>query len=544
MKSDLEELNNNYMKKVKEFEVAQKSNDELKINIQNKNKEINELNNHINEYKVEIDNLSQKVVNDNKDKICELEKENEKIKNENNLIINEQTKLKDEMNKILKNNKDFFKENIKLKEDLELINSENKLLKDENKKLKNEILSSSSAINKDENDINLKEKELILEQKNKEIENLQNIVREIKEEKSNLVQENKNLKQKIDNSFDEMKLNYENKIKTLNEQIDQLKKDMNTINNNSNSNSNLSKKEKTLNINMNINDDEILKLKDSIENKKYFNDENNENNISLDDRDNKSDIVNLSVEEKIIKSMITLTESSKIKDKENESEEISKLKNEIRIKDNIISKMKEEISVLSQTQIIEHRTIVDDEEFNELVDENEELKKMNKELIEKLNEYNNNSTRTRTDINKEDNLIENDNGINANNEKQSQIISQQKQELELLRTRFEQLYRELNQYRQKNSDLNIEIKKLKDQSFNDSKSIYSMNDELTINKMKKSYNDEIEKLAFKLSNIEDENTKLKELLKQSGNELNNKSVKIDIINEEDEESIKNEKDED
>jgi chromosome segregation ATPase len=294
---------------------------------------------------------------------------------------------------------------------------------------------------------------------------------------------------------------------------------------------------------MNINDDEILKLKDSIENKKYFNDENNENNISLDDRDNKSDIVNLSVEEKIIKSMITLTESSKIKEKENESEEISKLKNEIRIKDNIINKMKEEISVLSQTQIIEHRTIVEDEEFNELVDENEELKKMNKELIEKLNECNNNSTRTKTDIiNKEDNLNENDNG--GNNEKQSQIINQQKQELELLRTRFEQLYRELNQYRQKNSDLNIEIKKLKDQSFNDSKSIYSMNDELTINKMKKSYNDEIEKLAFKLSSIEDENSKLKELLKQSGNELNNKSVKIDIINEEDEDFIKNEKDED
>jgi chromosome segregation ATPase len=242
--------------------------------------------------------------------------------------------------------------------------------------------------------------------------------------------------------------------------------------------------------------------------------------------------------------MITLTESSKIKEKENENEEINKLKNEIRIKDNIINKMKEEISVLSQTQIIEHRTIVEDEEFNELVDENEELKKLNKELIEKLNECNNNSTRTKTDINKEDNLNENDNGINANYEKQIQIINQQKQELELLRTRFEQLYRELNQYRQKNSDLNIEIKKLKDQSFNDSKSIYSMNDELTINKMKKSYNDEIEKLAFKLSSIEDENTKLKELLKQSGNELNNKSVKIDTINEEDEDYIKNEKDED
>ena len=94
----------------------------------------------------------------------------------------------------------------------------------------------------------------------------------------------------------------------------------------------------------------------------------------------------------------------------------------------------------------------------------EELKKLEEKKLEisqkkeNINKHNNNSTRTKTD--KEDNLTDNENGIN--NEKQSKIISEQKQELELLRTRFEQLYRELNQYRQKNSDLNIEIKKLKD----------------------------------------------------------------------------------
>ena len=46
--------------------------------------------------------------------------------------------------------------------------------------------------------------------------------------------------------------------------------------------------------------------------------------------------------------------------------------------------MKEEITNLSKTQIIEYSTIIEDEEFNELVDENEELKKLNKELIKKI----------------------------------------------------------------------------------------------------------------------------------------------------------------
>ena len=195
----------------------------------------------------------------------------------------------------------------------------------------------------------------------------------------------------------------------------------------------------------------------------------------------------------------------------NEKEDINKLKNEIKKKDNIIKKMKEELLVLSKPKVEEQKAISVNEELNELVDENEELKKINKELIEKLNEYNTYSTtRTKTDINKEDNL--NESTINYDdNEKQNQIIMEQKEELELLRSRFEQLYKELNQYRQKNYDLNMEIKKLKGQSLNESKNIFSINDECTISKIRKSYNNEIEKLTDKLNDIEVEN-------KQNGEE--------------------------
>ena len=159
------------------------------------------------------------------------------------------------------------------------------------------------------------------------------------------------------------------------------------------------------------------------------------------------------------------------------------------------------------------------------MDENEELKKVNKELLEKLNELNN-STTIRTDINKEENINEND---NINIEKQNQIIMEQKEELNSLRLRFEQLYKELNQYRKKNSDLNIEIKRIKEQLFNDSKkSIYSMNDDCTVLKLRQSYNSEIEKLTYKLNDIEEENSKLKELLKQNGNELKDKNIQNEI----------------
>ena len=65
------------------------------------------------------------------------------------------------------------------------------------------------------------------------------------------------------------------------------------------------------------------------------------------------------------------------------------------------------------------------------------------------------------------------------------------------------------------------------------------NDECTISKIRKSYNDEIEKLTFKLNDIEDENIKLKELLRQSRNDIEDKNSTIKIDKEK-EELFKNE----
>ena len=60
--------------------------------------------------------------------------------------------------------------------------------------------------------------------------------------------------------------------------------------------------------------------------------------------------------------------------------------------------------------------------------------------------------------------------------------------------------------------------------------------------MRRSYNNEIEKLTYKLNDIEDENIKLKELLKQNGNVLKEKSIKMNSIKENETEDI-NKKDE-
>ena len=63
------------------------------------------------------------------------------------------------------------------------------------------------------------------------------------------------------------------------------------------------------------------------------------------------------------------------------------------------------------------------------------------------------------------------------------------------------------------------------------KEVFSLNEDLTLSKMRKSNNSEIEKLTYKLNDIEEENNKLKELLRQNGNDLKNKSIKIKSINE-------------
>ena len=112
------------------------------------------------------------------------------------------------------------------------------------------------------------------------------------------------------------------------------------------------------------------------------------------------------------------------------------------MKDENINNLNEKIKKLSKTQIIEHRTIVQDDEFNSLVDENEELKTVNNDLVEKLNFL----IRQRQDKN----YYSNDS-----------IINQQKEEINNLNKKYNQLYYELNQYKDKNNELNRQIKNLK-----------------------------------------------------------------------------------
>ena len=126
-------------------------------------------------------------------------------------------------------------------------------------------------------------------------------------------------------------------------------------------------------------------------------------------------------------------------EKENDNK---KFKEKLKMKDENINNLNEKIKKLSKTQIIEHRTIVQDDEFNSLVDENEELKTVNNDLVEKLNFL----IRQRQDKN----YYSNDS-----------IINQQKEEINNLNKKYNQLYYELNQYKDKNNELNRQIKNLK-----------------------------------------------------------------------------------
>ena len=69
-------------------------------------------------------------------------------------------------------------------------------------------------------------------------------------------------------------------------------------------------------------------MKETIISNKIFNDENN---FILDDRYSNIDILNLSVEEKILKNM-------NLSEREKDKKDINKLKNEIKYKDSLIKK--------------------------------------------------------------------------------------------------------------------------------------------------------------------------------------------------------------
>ena len=122
--------------------------------------------------------------------------------------------------------------------------------------------------------------------------------------------------------------------------------------------------------------------------------------------------------------------------------EIKLLKEKIKLKDEIIINLNEKIKTLSKKQIIEHKTIVDDEEFNSLVDENVELTNINNELVEKLNFL----IKQRKEIN----YYQNEN-----------VINKQKEEIINLNKKCNQLFNELNQFKDKNYELNRQIGKLR-----------------------------------------------------------------------------------
>jgi chromosome segregation ATPase len=85
---------------------------------------------------------------------------------------------------------------------------------------------------------------------------------------------------------------------------------------------------------------------------------------------------------------------------------------------------------------------VEDEEFNLLVDENEDLKNVNKDLVNKIN-----ALKKQMKI-----LNNNQNDINTN---------KLKEEISILNKKYNKICSELNQYKEKNSQLNVQIRNLK-----------------------------------------------------------------------------------
>ena len=292
------------------------------------------------------------------------------------------------------------------------IKIENMVLKEENNKNKNEILNLKRQ--KEENEL----------EKNKYINEINDLQNEI-----NVL--NEKFKQ------DKGKINeYINLNKNLNDEINKYKGENERLNNQV---KRLANKKPIIQEPNKINYDKIkldkvtsekqdleaqLGEKDLIINKnnKLINELNDRiNNLLRQNKDKEESIKKISTE------------------KENENK---LLKERIKLKDESINNLNEKIRSLSKTQIIEHRTIVEDEEFNSLVDENEELKAINKELVEKLNYL--------MKQRKETNYYQSES-----------VINQQKEEINSLNIKYNQLYYELNQYKDKNYELNRQIRNLK-----------------------------------------------------------------------------------
>ena len=468
------------------------------------------------------------LINDLKTKLEGMAIENKDLKSKNKAIIDDNKNLKiiiDKINKDYENKNDFQERELnKLNEELInkkniiiQINKTNEKILIENKNFNEEIINLNNQLNilseDNKNLLNEKEELLIklnITNNNEEKNSLYNQLNSLTEEKKSIQEKYIDIEKEFNTIFSE-NVELKNQLCILNEKIllkkNEISKNDEIQENDEIGNIEISEKIKTY--------EEQIKILTFNLNTKAEENLNYENIVS----DLKTEINNLSL--KIIKDNTEHENKTKSLYEEIKTQKI-KIYNLNNINSTLnkeISSLKVTISNLNKTQVIEHRTIIDDEEFNELVDENEELKKINKELTDKINEFSNlNHTKE-----KNEKIILNE---NSNDNKQNLIIEEQKKEIESMKSRFEQLYRELNQYRLKNSDLNSQIKKMQENSLNDSrnsKTIYSANDESTVFKLKKNLSDEVEKLTFKLNDIEDENNKLKELLRQSQKELNIKS---------------------
>ena len=484
LKQKEEELNKEYENNIelnKNFNII-KSNQENEIqsikekankDIDIKNSENKKLNEIISDQEKVINELKV-IIRKNNDKIIEYSQKNSKLKEEldkNNFINNSKI---EQINKELE---ELSQNYIKKVESINEIQKINELLKsniinDINIIKQNSQNKTINQITGELKRINDKINKLLISENNKEIMNdLSSKLSGLNNSQNTFITNLPQINQEINKINSRLKIIESYKVK-FEEKISNL------INNNNHNNSNtnfttISKKR----------EEESMTPNDI----KIFSDENI---ISLEEKSN----LNISFEERVVKK-INFSEAEKENElcinnsiNNNKDTTFDNLKKELQVKESIIRQLQQEIKNLKNNEIIEHKTLVDDEEFNELVDENEELKKLNKELMERLVEFTtskgNNQSKTFVDYNKDEKIMEKNEEINS------------------LREKLEEVYRELNEYRMKNSELNNEIKNIKENNTNEK--------------------DEIKKLLDKLKNIEIENTNLKKLLK-----LNNK----DLINQ-------------
>ena len=389
------DLKNNVKEIKDECNKKQKNNDKLNNNLQTLK----------NNYEIDIKSVKEKT---NKELDIKI-KENKKL----NEIINDQEKVINELKEIIHKNNDkimdFSQKNIELKEELNKANFFNKSK---------------------------------IEQINKELEELsKNYIKKV-EAFTTLQNHNEELKSKIFNDINEIKQNLENKnIKQIQEEINQIREKINNllvsennkeiinelalklseINNTANKSqnleeSNIDKIYKEINIikeNIKIIESFKVKFEEKISNlinnsntnyttitKKRKEEESintpidikiftEENIMALEDKSN----LNLSLDDRVVKK-INFSENEKDQESNNINfNNIRKinnnLKNELQKKDNIILELQQEIKELKSNELNEDKNLVDDEEFNELVEENEELKKLNKELMQRLVEVTN-----------------------------------------------------------------------------------------------------------------------------------------------------------